>query len=118
MNEVLLRRTAATKPPVTMKSKGNQIQHDFCRDLLQSLNTAKSFFNSDKKAEGLKSLDLVVKKVEKWDKLIKIADKSEFGWDTVNQYMSDDVVSDNEDSERIKRAEERAELEEIKEMCG
>ena len=109
MNEVLQRRTAATKPPVTMKSKGNQIQHDFCQDLLQSLNTAKSFFNSDKKAEGLKSLDLVVKKVEKRDKLIKIADKSEFGWDTVNEYMSDDVASDNEDGKRIKKAEERAE---------
>ena len=64
---------------------------------------------SDKKAEGLKTLDLVVKKVEKRDKLIKIADKSEFGWETVNEYMSDDVASDNEDRKRIKRAEERAE---------
>ena len=50
-----------------------------------------------------------MKKVEKRDKLIKIADKSEFGWETVNEYMSDDVASDNEDRKRIKRAEERAE---------
>ena len=30
MEEVLQRSSAATKSPVTMKSKGNQIQHNFC----------------------------------------------------------------------------------------
>ena len=46
--------------------------------------------------------ELVSKRV----KAIKLADKSEFGWATVNEYLSDELASD---SDRIYRAERRAE---------
>ena len=49
--------------------------------------------------------ELVSKRV----KAIKLADKSEFGWATVNEYLSDELASDSDDEKRIYRAERRAE---------
>lgn len=40
--------------------------------------------------------------------MIKIADKSAGGWDTVKEYESDELASDSEDDKRLKRAESRA----------
>ena len=41
-------------------------------------------------------------------KLIRIADKSEFGWKTVNQYEADELASNSEDDKRIYRSKRRA----------
>lgn len=41
-------------------------------------------------------------------KLIRIADKSEFGWETVNQYEADKLASNSEDDKRIYRSKRRA----------
>jgi hypothetical protein len=40
--------------------------------------------------------------------LIRIADKSEGGWKTVDEYLSDEVAIDSEDEKRIRVAENRA----------
>lgn len=50
----------------------------------------------------------VKKKLLHRNKLIKIADKSAGGWDTVKEYESDELASDSEDDKRLKRAESRA----------
>ena len=42
-------------------------------------------------------------------KVIKLADRSEFGWSTVSEYLSDDLASNSEDEKRIFRSERRAE---------
>ena len=42
-------------------------------------------------------------------KLIRISDKSSYGWDTVNQYEADELASDSEDDKKIYRSERRAE---------
>lgn len=41
-------------------------------------------------------------------KLIRIANKSEFGWETVNQYKADELASNSEDDKRIDRSKRRA----------
>jgi hypothetical protein len=40
--------------------------------------------------------------------LIRIADKSEGGWRTVDEYLSDNVATDSEDEKRIRAADSRA----------
>ena len=48
-------------------------------------------------------------------KAIKLADKSEFGRATVNEYLSDELASDSDDEKRIYQAERRAERKVTKE---
>ena len=46
--------------------------------------------------------------VEKRIKAIKFADRSEFGWNTVNAYLSDKLASNSEAEKRIFCSERRA----------
>ena len=41
--------------------------------------------------------------------MIKMADKSDFGWSTVNEYLSDKLSSNSDDEKRMHRAERRTE---------
>ena len=47
--------------------------------------------------------------IEKRQKLNKIADRSNYGWQTVNEYLSDDLASDSADEKRFSKAEKNAE---------
>ena len=44
-------------------------------------------------------------------KLILLADKSEFGWKTVEEYRQHELAEDEQDAKKIRQAEERAEKE-------
>ena len=99
----------AKRESYTCKKKGNQQQLDFATNVLEKLEDAKDLLASNS-TEGAKrkvseGADLVQKRV----KAIKLADKSEYGWATVNEYLSDELASDTDDEKRIYRSEKRAE---------
>ena len=54
------------------------------------------------------ALESGIEVISKRVKAIKLADKSEFGWVTVDEYLSDELASDSDDEKRIYRAERRA----------
>ena len=45
-------------------------------------------------------------------KVIKLADRSEFRWSTVSEYLSDELVLNSEDEKGIFRSKKRAEYHE------
>ena len=59
----------------------------------------------EKAKELLKEGEELIKNRQKQ---IKIADRSEFGWVTVDEYVDDELEEDSDDEKRLFRAEGRA----------
>ena len=56
--------------------------------------------------EGL--LEGIIKDIEGRIKLIRIADKTEGGWATVEEYQTSDLAEDSDDDKKIRQANARA----------
>ncbi|XP_076109596.1 uncharacterized protein LOC143078633 [Mytilus galloprovincialis] len=98
---------------VKLKGEGNQIQYSFNSDFVSELQKLQKRTS----AEDSVSTNLIsglILKINRRNKLIRIANKSPAGWSTVRKYESDDLTSDSEDEKRLRQAESRA-LKTIKE---
>ena len=58
--------------------------------------------------KGFKTLDKLVDHLNTRNKLIRMADKSVAGWNTVDEYLTDELASDSDDEKRMRQAEARA----------
>ena len=91
--------------PKSFKRKGNEVQYKFNAKIQDSIDETKSYLESnavDKTKESLtEGTSLLTERL----KLILLADKSEFGWKTVQH----ELAEDDQDGKKIRRAEERAE---------
>ena len=47
-------------------------------------------------------------------KLIRLADHSEFGWEAVNEYETDELAANEDDAKRLEKAEKAAEQKVLK----
>ena len=99
----------AKRETFVCKSKGNQQQLDHCLKVLEKLEDATTLLDNNvvdsAKRKPEEGTDLMQKRI----KAIKIADKSDYGWGTVSEYLSDELASDTEDEKRLYRSEKRAE---------
>ena len=93
---------------VDFKFKGNKRQYDFNSDILERVKVAIDLIEKRKESKALKSLDKVVEALNGRNKLIRMADKSQAGWDIVEEYLTDELASDSGDEKRIRQAEARA----------
>ena len=84
-------------------------QYDHCQQVLEKFNESLDYLNSGSFGQLKRSLDEGWQLVSKRIKAIKLADKSEYGWHTVIEYLSDDLASDTNDEKRMWRSEKRAE---------
>ena len=104
----LTEQTKSSKP-VVLEKKSNQDQYDHSFKILDLIKSIEASIRNENTQSALVSIASAKKELEKRIKLIRIADKSDFGWNTVQEYLSDDLASDSEDGKRIKKAEAEAE---------
>ena len=105
---VLNKQKSNDVAPVKLQKKGNQAQADALITVLNLVVSAEDTVREGKLDGVASKLKKARKELQKRLKLVRIADRSEFGWDTVNEYISDEVASDSDDDRRIKRAENAA----------
>ena len=95
--------------PKAFKRKGNEIQYKFNSKLQDTLDEAKSHLEANAVEKAKASLSEGTSMLTERQKLILLADNSEFGWKTVEEYTQHELADDEADGKKIRRAEERAE---------
>ena len=90
------------------KKKANEDQFRFNSKLQDTLE-------EDKTAAQANVLDKVKDSLQKGENLLKerqkhilLADKSDFGWSTVQEYKKSDIADDSDDEKKMHKAEARA----------
>ena len=105
------------------KKKGHEIQYLFNEglgDKMESASAALAKVNatgaSDKTAldQAKAELQEGMQAITQCQKLIRLADRSEFGWDAVNEYEKDELADNDDDARRLEKAEKAAEQKALK----
>eukprot|EP00731_Ephydatia_muelleri_P014014 Em0007g1324a len=116
---------SSRRDPYTFKRKGNENQHAFNDDVEDKLVQVQAHLGRvEAGEEGTRSASALAKAKEavkegrqliaRRQKLLKLADRSEFGWAVVEEYIDDDLAEDSDDEKRIERAELAAERKIVK----
>ena len=93
---------------IVWKRTGNKVQFDFNGYIQDLLSQALWANQNDKVDYACELINEALDKLKKRKKLIRIADTSECGWDTVKQYESNPIASDSDDENKLQKAENRA----------
>ena len=106
-NPPTLKRPLA-EPQIDFKYKGNKRQYDVNTRVLSYIEHAETLINKGKINQALESLDEAKEGIKHRNKLIRLADTSEAGWDMVDEYETKALASDSDDDRKIRRAETTA----------
>ena len=106
----------ARRESYTCRRKGNQQQLDHAVQVLDKFDEASDALKAKSYDKVKAALDSGTEVVSKRINMIKMADKSDFGWSTVNEYLSDELASNSDNKNMMYRAERRAERK-TKERC-
>ena len=88
--------------------KGTRIQHEFKLNLTENMEVLIPLIRKGPISRTTKAVKNMIDDLEKRNKLMKISGKSPPGWNTVREYLSDDLARDSEDDKKLKAAEARA----------
>ena len=101
-------KTLKIQRDLVWKYEGNKIQYKFNSDLEDTLKQIRWGVDNGKFEYVHECISEAEEKLKSRNKLIRIADSSEGGWETVRQYEASPLADDSEDESRLKRAESRA----------
>ena len=90
------------------KHTGNRIQFEFNQQILQIVENLSSALNNDDTSEANDLCGDLTAKLKRRNKLIRMANRSFLGWDTVAEYEADPIASDSDDGKKMRQAENRA----------
>ena len=109
-NQMMKSQVKKLKTDTTYKWKyeGNQIQFNFNSENLDELVQTVWALDNGKIDYARDLVSATIDKIKHRNKLIKIADTSEGGWDTAKQYDANPIASDSDDESKIIRADNRA----------
>lgn len=94
--------------PYTFRCKGNEEQSSFNDQVAEAQTTVEHVGGSAlqlAKDALKKGAELITAR----QKLIRLADRSEYDWALVSEYEADDLASDSKDEKRMKKAKKSAE---------
>ena len=100
------------------KKKGHERQflfNDEVKDKMENATAAMQKVDPSTKTsrealdEAKKELEEGIQLIAQRQKLIRLADRSEYGWDAVNEYEKDQLAEDDDDAKRLEKAEKAAE---------
>ena len=99
-----------------IKRASNREQFHFCRTVNGLAAKALEWFQPDGSLQPIPGAATTVRDFlrsieensSKRQKLIKLADRSEAGWATVNKYVADPIADDSSDERRMRKAEKLA----------
>jgi len=94
--------------PHKFKKKANEDQFKFNVKVMDTISDAKQSLEMNDQAKAKEELSKGDKLMSEQQKHILLADKSEFGWATVNEYKKHELAEDSDDEKRIYKSELRA----------
>ena len=108
-DEKLVKRMRLEKPP-SFKKKSHEVQYRFNEDIRSKLTTVSGALKETPPAieKAATAVEEGEKMITERNKLIRIADRSEYGWATVAEYEDDELAEDSDDEKKLFKAEARA----------
>ena len=106
IREIKKIKTVDTRP--VFKKKSNEEQFKASEKVLDAMEDAKYNLEGGNLGAAKSAVDQGISLVKERQKLILLADKSQYDWKTVQEYLQHELAEDSDDEKKIYRAEARA----------
>ena len=107
MTELKRMKFSRSEPP-SFKKKGHEVQYKHNERVKLCITEAGDTIKDWKLDTCLEKLNEGKEQIESRQKLILLADQSEYGWKTDSEYVDKELADDEEDAKKIKKAEKEA----------
>ena len=94
--------------PRSFKKKGHEQQYKHNEKVRATVTDAKEAILAKKQDTCIAKLDEGIELIDGRQKLILMADRSEYGWKTVGEYLDNELADNDEDAKKMKKAEKDA----------